>query len=158
MSAYHATVSWRRGTDAFAGYKYSRGHEWAFDEGIVVPASASPAVVRAPYSVAAAVDPEEAFSAALASCHMLFFLAYAAKAGFIVDSYEDPVEGTLAKNAEGKEVMTRVVLRPRVMFSERAPTDAEFSALHHRAHEDCYIANSVRSEVVLEPTAGVTPS
>lgn len=158
MSTYHATVRWRRGSDAFAGYKYSRGHEWAFDEGIVVPASASPHVVRAPWSVTAAVDPEEAFSAALASCHMLFFLAYAAKAGYIVDSYEDQVEGTLAKNLEGKEVMTRVVLRPRVTFQGRAPGEAEFRELHHRAHEDCYIANSVRSEVVVEPVAEVGPA
>ena len=152
MSAYLATVRWSRGSDAFAGYKYSRGHEWVFDGGVVVPASASPQVVRAPYSVTAAVDPEEAFVAALSSCHMLFFLAYAAKAGYIVDAYEDPAEGTLAKNAAGKEVMARVVLHPRVAFQERAPSEEEFAALHHHAHEECYIANSVRSEVVVEPT------
>ena len=156
MSTYHATVRWTRGSDAFAGYKYSRGHEWVFDEGVVVPASASPQVVRAPYSVTAAVDPEEAFCAALASCHMLFFLAYAAKAGYIVDSYTDPVSGVLAKNAQGKEVMTHVTLRPAVAFQGRAPDAAEYAALHHRAHEDCYIANSVRSEVALEPTFSVT--
>ena len=140
-----------RGLDAFVGYKYSRGHEWVFDEGVVVPASASPQV-RAPYSVAAAVDPEEAFIAALSSCQMLFFLAYAAKAGFIVDRYEDPASGDLAKNEAGKEVMTRIVLRPAVTFYRRAPGAAEYAALHHHAHEDCYIANSVKSEVVLEPT------
>lgn len=155
MSTYHATVRWARGTDAFAGHKYSRGHEWVFDEGVVVPASASPHVVRAPYSVTAAVDPEEAFVAALSSCHMLFFLAFAAKAGYIVDAYEDPATGDLAKNAEGKEVMTRVVLHPHVRFHERAPSAEEFAALHHHAHEECYIANSVRSEVVVEPTLSV---
>ena len=152
MSTYHAIVRWSRGLDAFAGYKYSRGHEWVFDEGVVVPASASPQVVRAPYSVAAAVDPEEAFIAALSSCHMLFFLAFAAKAGFIVDRYEDPASGDLAKNEIGKEFMTRIVLRPAVTFYRRAPGAAEYAALHHHAHEDCYIANSVKSEVVREPT------
>lgn len=152
MSIYRATVRWSRGTDAFAGHKYSRGHEWVFDGGVVVPASASPQVVRAPWSVTEAVDPEEAFVAAISSCHMLFFLAYAAKAGYIVDAYEDPAEGTLAKNAAGKEVMTHVVLHPRVTFGDRAPAEAEYAELHHRAHDECYIANSVRSEVTVEPT------
>jgi organic hydroperoxide reductase OsmC/OhrA len=156
MSTYHAVVRWTRGADAFAGYKYSRGHEWVFDEGVVVPASASPQVVRAPYSVAAAVDPEEAFIASLSSCHMLFFLAAAVKGGFIVDAYEDPATGDLAKNAAGKDVMTKVTLRPRVIFNGRAPTAAEYAAMHHTAHEECYIANSVTSEVVLQPTMAVT--
>ena len=156
MTTYHAIVRWARGTDAFVGYKYSRLHQWVFDEGVVVPASASPHVVRAPYSVAAAVDPEEAFVASLSSCHMLFFLSYAAKAGLIVDSYEDPATGELEKNAVGKEVMARVVLRPRVVFNGSAPSGEEFAALHHRAHEDCYISNSVKSEVALEPTFTLT--
>jgi organic hydroperoxide reductase OsmC/OhrA len=157
MSTYHATVRWARGADAFTGYHYSRGHEWVFDGGVVVPASASPHVVRAPWSVEAAVDPEEAFVAALSSCHMLFFLAFAAKAGYIVDAYDDPATGDLAKDATGKEVMTRVVLHPQVTFHGRAPSAEEYAALHHHAHEECYIANSVRSEVLVQPTMAVTP-
>lgn len=152
MSTYQATVRWSRGADPFAGQQYSRGHEWIFDGGVVVPASASPHVVRAPWSVAAAVDPEEAFIASLSSCHMLFFLSFAAQDGYIVDAYDDPAAGTLARNATGKEAMTRVVLRPKVTFSGDAPGEAEFAELHHRAHEACYIANSVRCEVAVEPT------
>ena len=103
MSTYHAIVRWSRGLDAFAGYKYSRGHEWVFDEGVVVPASASPQVVRAPYSVAAAVDPEEAFIAALSSCQMLFFLAYAAKAGSSWTGTKIPPRAVSRRTRPGKK-------------------------------------------------------
>lgn len=153
MSTYQATVRWSRGSDPFAAQQYSRGHAWIFDDGVVVPASASPHVVRAPWSVAAAVDPEEAFVAAISSCHMLFFLSFTAQAGYIVDAYDDPAVGTLARNAAGKEAMTRVVLHPMVTFSGHAPGGAEFAELHHRAHEACYIANSVLTEVQVEPTS-----
>jgi organic hydroperoxide reductase OsmC/OhrA len=151
MATYHATIRWTRGEDAFANQKYSRSHSWHFDEGLSVPASASPHVVRAPWSVAAAVDPEEALVAAVSSCHMLFLLSGASRAGFIVERYEDPAVGEMGKDADGRLAVTKVTLRPRVTVSGRAPTAAEFAALHHAAHEQCFIANSVRSEVVLEP-------
>lgn len=151
MSEHNAVVRWERGTDAFAGYKYSREHAWHFDEGVVVPASAAPSAVRAPWSVEAAVDPEEALVAALSSCHMLWFLAGAAKAGYIVDRYEDPAVGTMAKNAEGQVAVTLVTLRPRVAFDGKVPSKEEHAALHREAHEFCNIANSVKSEVRCEP-------
>lgn len=151
MSEHKAVIRWERGTDAFAGYKYSRGHSWHFDEGVVVPASAAPSSIRAPWSVEAAVDPEEGLVAALSSCHMLWFLAGAAKAGYIVDRYEDPAVGTMAKNPEGKVAVTLVTLRPRVAFNGKVPSAEEHAALHHEAHELCNIANSVKSEVRCEP-------
>ena len=152
MSTYTATISWSRGEQAFTDGKYSRGHLWRFDGGIEVPGSSSPAVVRPPLSVEAAVDPEEAFVAALSSCHMLFFLDFARRGGFRVDSYEDAAEGILAKDAEGRMAMTVVTLRPRVAFSgDRRPTAEEIGSLHHRAHDACFIANSVRSEVRVQP-------
>jgi organic hydroperoxide reductase OsmC/OhrA len=151
MSEHNAVIRWERGTDAFAGYKYSRGHAWYFDEGVVVPASASPTSIRAPWAVEAAVDPEEALVAALSSCHMLWFLAGAAKAGYIVDRYEDPASGTMEPDAAGKVAVTRVTLRPRVAFSGKVPSAEEHAALHHAAHELCNIANSVKSEVLCEP-------
>jgi organic hydroperoxide reductase OsmC/OhrA len=152
MSEYTARVVWRRGPDeAFTDNAYGRRHSWLFDGGVEVPGSPSPHVVPPPLSDPSAVDPEEAFVAALSSCHMLFFLALAAKRGFVVDGYDDEAVGTLEKGADGKEWMTRVTLRPRVGFAGRAPTDEELDALHHRAHELCYIANSVRSAITVEP-------
>ena len=152
MSEYTATISWARGEDEFLAQRYSRGHRWQFDGGVEVPASASPAVVRAPWSVAAAVDPEEAFVAALSSCHLLFFLSLASKAGFVVDRYEDAASGVLARNAAGKEVMVSVTLRPRVAWGgARRPTDEEVGHLHHESHERCYLANSVTTEIRVEP-------
>ncbi|MEX2180687.1 MAG: OsmC family protein [Gemmatimonadaceae bacterium] len=151
MSTYHAVVRWARGDDEFVRQRYSRGHSWHFDEGLTVPASASPHVVRAPFAIAAAVDPEEAVVAALASCHMLFFLALASKGGFVVERYEDAADGLMEKNADGKVAITKVTIRPQVTFSGTPPTAEEFAGLHHQAHEECYIANSVRSEVVCEP-------
>jgi organic hydroperoxide reductase OsmC/OhrA len=149
---YGATVTWQRAGAKFTDNRYSRAHEWTFDGGTVVPASSSPHVVPVPASDPAAVDPEEAFVASLASCHMLFFLFHAAKQGFVVDRYEDAAGGTMGKNAEGRMAMLKVVLRPRVTWSgEKRPAAADLEAMHHRSHEDCFIANSVKCEVALEP-------
>jgi organic hydroperoxide reductase OsmC/OhrA len=150
MASYHAKISWTRGVHEFSGQKYSRGHLWAFDEGVIIPASASPHTVKAPWAVVAAVDPEEALVAALSSCHMLFFLSYVSRDGFIAESYDDPAEGVLEKGPSGKVVMTRVTLRPAVTFSGKAPDKEQFDRWHHDAHEECYIANSVRSEVTVQ--------
>lgn len=156
MSEYKARVAWRRGPlEAFTDNRYSRRHELHFDGGAVVPASSSPAVVPLPMSDVGAVDPEEMFVASLASCHMLWFLSLAARQGFRVDSYEDDAVGVLARNAEGRLAMTRVTLRPRVQCSgDRQPTPVELRALHHEAHEACFIASSVRTEVLCEPRPG----
>jgi organic hydroperoxide reductase OsmC/OhrA len=151
MSTYHATITWTRGADEFLRQKYSRGHRWTFDEGVSIAASASPHAVRAPWHVTAAVDPEEALVAALSSCHMLFFLSIASSAGFTVESYEDAADGEMAKNTEGRDSMVRFTLRPLVTFKERAPSAEEFEAMHQRAHEQCYVANSLKGEVATEP-------
>lgn len=152
MSTYSATILWQRKGAAFTDQRYSRAHAWQFDGGAVVPGSSSPHNVPLPYSDAAAVDPEEAFVAALSSCHLLWFLHLAAKSGFVVERYEDRAEGVMAKNAEGRLAMTRVTLRPRVEFAgERQPSRTDIEALHHKAHEECFIANSVKSEVRCEP-------
>jgi organic hydroperoxide reductase OsmC/OhrA len=151
MSNYTATIRWRRdGAEGFAKGQYSRAHEWAFDGGAVVPASASPHIVPAPWSDAAGVDPEEAFVASLSSCHMLFFLDFAWRAGFLIDSYVDEAEGVLDKRADGRMVMTRVTLRPRLAWSGDAPDAAVLAELYHKAHEACFIANSVTTEVVVD--------
>jgi organic hydroperoxide reductase OsmC/OhrA len=152
MASYSADLVWERDDQPFIDRKFSRRHEIRFDGGVVVPGSASPHVVRPPMSDPAAVDPEEAFVASLSSCHLLWFIALAANAGFIVDRYEDHAEGVLERNAEGKTSMTSVVLRPRVTFAAgHAPDAAAYEALHHKAHEECYIANSVRTAVSVEP-------
>jgi organic hydroperoxide reductase OsmC/OhrA len=148
MSTYTATIRWSRaGAGDFTKGQYSRAHEWVFDGGAVVPASASPHVVPAPWSDAAGVDPEEAFVASLSSCHMLFFLDFARRQGFAIDEYVDAAEGVLEKRADGKMAMTRVTLHPRVTWSGEAPDEATVADLHHRAHEACFIANSVTTEV-----------
>lgn len=156
MGEHSAIIEWKRAEGAaFTDKKYSRGHELRFDGGVIVPGSASPHNVPAPYSVAAAVDPEEGFVASISSCHMLWFLAVAAKRGFIVDSYSDAATGVLAKEASGKVAMTRVTLRPVVKFGgEKMPTPSDFTSMHHEAHEECYIANSVKTEIVCEPVVG----
>ncbi|HZZ35702.1 MAG TPA: OsmC family protein [Caulobacteraceae bacterium] len=152
MSTYRATVEWTADGGDFLKHRYSREHVVAFDGGLTVPGSASPHIVRAPYSRADALDPEAAFTAALSQCHMLWFLDIAARAGFAVASYRDEAEGTLADRGDGKLVMTRVVLRPTVTFAgERQPTADELAHLHHRAHQECFLANSVKTEVVVEP-------
>jgi organic hydroperoxide reductase OsmC/OhrA len=149
---YRATVTWTRGDAAFTDNRYSRAHKWRFDGGIEVPASSAPSSVRLPYSVAEAVDPEEALVASASSCHMLTFLYLAAKAGFVVDRYEDDALGAMTKNDRGKLFVSKITLRPAIAFGgDRQPNAAELDALHHHAHEECYIANSIRSEVVIEP-------
>lgn len=151
MSEYVATIHWERGKQAFADEKYSRAHEWRFDGGAIVPASASPDIVPLPMSVAENVDPEEAFVASLSSCHMLFFLHIAAGSGFVIDEYTDEAVGHMDKNADGQIVMTKVVLRPKASYSgDKIPDQAKVEKMHHRAHELCFIANSVRTEVVME--------
>jgi organic hydroperoxide reductase OsmC/OhrA len=151
MSTYTAELLWERGTQDFLANKFSRKHSIRFDGGIEIAGSASPQVVPTPWSDANAVDPEEAFVAALSSCHMLWFLSLAAKRGFCVDRYADSPSGVLERNADRKFAMTVVTLRPLVEFSgDKRPTAEELDQLHHKAHEECYIANSVKSEVRVE--------
>ena len=149
---YEARVSWNRQTsEKFTDNRYSRAHEWAFDGGITVRASASPSVVPLPMSAADAVDPEEALVASASSCHMLFFLFFAAKKGFVIDRYDDEAFGVLEKNDKGKMFMSRITLRPQVTFSgDKTPAADELQALHHSAHEECFIATSLKSEIVVE--------
>jgi organic hydroperoxide reductase OsmC/OhrA len=152
MSRYTATIRWARGDARFVDDKYDRGHTWTFDGGVEVPASASPSIVPPPYSRARAVDPEEAFVAALSSCHMLWFLSIAAKRGYCVDRYVDDAVGVMSRNREKKLAMTEVTLRPRIAFAgDRTPTGEEFAAMHHEAHAQCFIANSVTTDVRCEP-------
>jgi len=152
---YTAETLWRRGDTSpedFVGRRYSRRHRLRFDGGIEVPGSASPQLVPLPYSDAAAVDPEEAFVSALSSCHMLWFLDLAARAGHCVDRYADAATGVMRKNEAGKLAMTTVVLHPAVEFAgPKPPERAEIERLHHEAHEACFIANSVKTEVRCEP-------
>lgn len=148
MSQHSAVISWERKGAAFVDNRYSRAHRWNFDGGIEIPASASPHSVPPPLSIPEAVDPEEAFVAALASCHMLWFLSIAAERGFVVESYRDDATGVLARNVEGKLAVTRVTLHPRVSFAgENRPSAARHEAMHHEAHERCFIASSVRTDV-----------
>ena len=152
MGHHTASVRWQRQDPGFADGAYSRRHEWHFDGGSVVAASASPTVVPAPWSDASAVDPEEAFVAALASCHMLWFLSLAAAAGHVVDQYEDDAVATLARVAPQRQAITEVVLRPRVTFGgDQAPGAAEIAALHEAAHDHCFLARSVTSTLRIEP-------
>ena len=151
MHTYEATVSWKKGDQNFSDHRYSRAHTWRFDGGAQVAASSSPLSVPEPMSVAANVDPEEALIAATSSCHMLFFLSFAAKRGFVIDDYVDHATGVMEKNGEWKIAITRITLRPAIMFSgERRPTPEELAELHHRSHEACYIANSIKADVVVE--------
>ncbi|MEJ8571753.1 OsmC family protein [Microbaculum marinum] len=154
---YRVTVAWSRDGD-FAAGTYSRGHEWRLD-GLTVPASASPQVVKLPLSRDDAVDPEEAFVASLSSCHMLWFLDLAQQKGFVVESYEDDAEGTMARLETRRWWVDTVTLRPRAVFAEgRGPDAATLAALHEEAHHLCFIANSVRTEVTVEPVAASADS
>lgn len=154
MAEYTATVLWRRGSAAFTDNRYSRGHAWLFDGGIEVPASSSPHVVPIPLSVSRAVDPEEAFVASLSSCHMLWFLSIAAKRGFVIDRYEDRAVGIMGRNAQGKTAMIVVTLRPAVTFGgDSTPQPDDVQSMHHEAHELCYIASSVTTDVRCEPVS-----
>lgn len=155
MSEHCASVHWqRRDSDDFEAGRYSRRHEWRFDGGAIVAGSPSPHVVPAPWSDAHAVDPEEAFVAAIASCHMLWFLSIAAERGWIVDTYEDEAVGTMGRIAPGRQAVTDVVLRPRIAFGGAAQPDAaQVDALHEAAHERCFIANSVKTRIRVEMRA-----
>jgi len=152
MSHYTAQLLWTRGDQPFTDRRYSRAHRLRFDGGVDLPASSSPQVVPVPGSDPSAVDPEELFVASLSSCHMLWFLDLACRAGWCVDHYEDLAAGVLARDAEGRQAMTEVTLRPQVRFAgDRQPDAAAVAALHHRAHDACFIANSVRTDVRCEP-------
>jgi organic hydroperoxide reductase OsmC/OhrA len=155
MSTYTATIRWtRKPEERFVDGKYGRAHLWRFDGGAEIPASSSPSVVRVPFSDPAGVDPEEALVASLASCHMLFFLDFAKRPGFVVEAYEDVAEGVMAKRADGRVAMALVTLKPRITFSgDKRPTLADVEAIHHHAHDACYIANSVNFEVKVEGRA-----
>jgi organic hydroperoxide reductase OsmC/OhrA len=152
MSTYTATIAWQRDGQPFTDRRYRRQHQWRFDGGAVVAASSSPQVVPLPMSDAAGVDPEEAFVASLSSCHLLWFLDIACRAGWVVDAYQDDASGLLATNEEGRLAMTVVTLRPLVRFAgARQPDAAEIARLHHAAHAACFIVNSVRTDVRCEP-------
>ena len=152
MSEYYAQITWTRGDDEeYIDNRYSRAHQWRFDGGVTVQASSSPHVVPLPYSVEENVDPEEAFVASLSSCHMLFFLANAAKRKLVIDEYVDHAVGVMEKDSDSKVSITKVTLRPRVKFSgSKQPTLEQLERMHHQAHEQCFIANSVKTEVVTE--------
>lgn len=154
MSQVHnATVAWRRGEQPFLDKKYSREHVWRFDDGCEIAGSCPPSkLIPVPMARADAVDPEEGLVAALAACHMLFFLAFAAKEGYRVDAYVDAASGTLGKNERGRTFLERITLRPAVTFSgDKIPTAEAAAGLHHRAHDHCYIANTIRSQIVIDP-------
>ncbi|KGJ87427.1 OsmC family protein [Colwellia psychrerythraea] len=152
MSVYFAKINWLRASNEnYIDNKYSRAHEWIFDGGVTVQASSSPHVVPLPYSVEANVDPEEAFIASISSCHMLFFLSIAAKKRYVVDSYTDDAFGVMEQDGQGKISMTKVTLRPQAKFGgNKEPTLAQLEKIHHQAHEQCFIANSVKTQIVTE--------
>lgn len=152
MAEYGTEIVWTRDGAVFTDNRYSRRHRWLFDGGIEVPASSSPYVVPVPLSDTAAVDPEEAFVASLASCHMLWLLSLAATRGYVVESYRDKAVGVIGKDPSGRLAMTRVTLHPAVHFvGERRPTEEQVVALHEEAHGRCFIANSVKTDVRCEP-------
>jgi organic hydroperoxide reductase OsmC/OhrA len=147
MASHTATVVWERAPDdLFAGGRFSRAHGWSFDGGLTVPASSSPHVIPR-FSDPSGIDPEEAFVASLSSCHMMTFLYLAARRGLIVDRYEDDAEGELSKNEDGRHWLSQVTLRPRIRWAEARPDAATVDELHHLAHRECFIANSVRTVV-----------
>ena len=150
MATHSATIKWVNDRQFRSG-KYSRAHEWRFDGGAVVRGSSSPAVVPEPMSDPFGVDPEEALIASASSCHMLWFLLLAQKAGLDVESYCDEAEGTMGKDERGRTAVTRITLRPDIAFTGAAPGPEELDRLHHEAHDKCFIANSLRSEIVVEP-------
>ena len=156
MSTYTATIRWsRNGAQGFEKGQYSRAHEWAFDGGVTVPAGPSPHIVPDPWGNPSGVDPEEAFVASLSACHMLFFIDFARRGGFVIDSYGDEAVGEMDKREDGKMWMSRVTLRPRIAWADGGPNEGAVADLHHRAHDACFIANSVTTEVTVEP---ISPS
>jgi organic hydroperoxide reductase OsmC/OhrA len=153
MSEHVAEIRWQMSGEDFKNGRYTREHTWSFDGGATVVASSSPTIVPAPFSNAAGVDPEEAFVASISSCHLLTFLWLASKRGFEVKSYEDHAVGTMTKNERRVPWVSRVVLDPRIEFSGTPPTAEELTALHHEAHEQCFIAASVKTEITLKGEA-----
>jgi len=152
MSEHSATIEWRRATSDFKYATYNRSHVWRFESGIEVPACAAPANIPSAAPKSKGVDPEEGFVAAISSCHMLWFLHLASTRKFIVDGYTDNAVGVLEKDRDGKVSVTRVSLRPKVTFGGvNRPTAEQLAVLHHEAHEQCFIANSVKTEIVIEP-------
>ena len=148
MAEYKATIKWQRTNPEFLRGKYSREHTWTFDGGLTVPATASQHVVPVPWSNPANVDPEEAFVAAISSCHMLTFLFLAAKRGFQIESYDDEAVGSMIKNEKGVPWVSSVALNPKIVSSgDKIPTPAEMENLHHLAHEQCFIAQSIKTQV-----------
>ncbi len=160
MSQYQAQIRWhRQSSERFVDLRYSRAHSWEFDGGVIVPASSAVSSVPLPYSKTENVDPEEAFVAAISSCHMLTFLYLAAKEKFVVDSYDDLAVGTMTRNEKGRMAITSVRLAPKIAFSgAAAPSDHDVRHLHHAAHEECFIANSVLTEITVGGTWTHTPS
>ncbi len=151
MSQYKATIKWQRTSPDFLKGRYSREHTWTFDGGVTVLASSSPSVVPPPYSNPANVDPEEAFLASLSSCHMLTYLFLAQKQGFQIDSYEDEAVGVVTKNEKGSFWVSAITLNPKITYSgEKLPTPADEEKLHHHAHAQCFIANSIKTEVTVK--------
>jgi organic hydroperoxide reductase OsmC/OhrA len=153
MAEYKASVAWTHSRGEFLKGTYSREHTWTFDGGVVVPASPAPTSVPSPYSNAANVDPEEAYVASISSCHMLTFLHLASKQGVEVASYADEAVGAMTKNERGIPWISSVALRPRVVYTGNPPSSEEETALHHAAHEQCFIANSVKTEITVNPLA-----
>ena len=151
MSEHKATIKWQRTSPDFLKGNYSREHTWTFDGGVIVPASASPSVVPLPFSNPANVDPEEAFVASISSCHLLTYLYLASRQGFRVDSYEDEAAGVMAKNEKGVPWVSLVTLNPKIVYrGGKSPSPAEEEELHHLAHEQCFIANSIKTKVVVQ--------
>lgn len=158
MSEHKAIIRWERSGPDFLKGKYSREHTWTFDGGLTVAASPSPSVVPAPWSQASSVDPEEAFVASISSCHMLTFVWLASRAGFVCDRYEDEAVGVMARNERGVPWVSAVTLRPRLVWSgEKLPSPADLDKLHHAAHEQCFIANSIKTVVTVQPPAAIQP-
>ena len=150
MSEHKATITWNCTGPDFLKGKYSREHTWTFDGGATIPASPTPSVVPAPWSNPALVDPEEAYVASIASCHMLTFLWFAAREGFEAASYEDEAVGVMAKNERGVPWVSAITLHPRIVWSgEKLPAPTDLERLHHHAHEQCFIANSVKTEITV---------
>jgi organic hydroperoxide reductase OsmC/OhrA len=154
MSEHKATIRWTLSGGEFLKGSYSREHTWAFDGGAIVPASSSPSAVKPPYSNAANVDPEEAYVASISSCHMLTFLWVASRKGFEVTSYEDEAVGVLTKNERGIPWVSSVVLHPRIVYAGARPSREVEESLHHAAHDGCYIANSVKTEITVAAQSG----
>lgn len=159
MEKYLATILWERNNTRFTDNRYSRSHFWEFDNGKQIAASASPNIVPVPLSDPEAIDPEEAFVAALSSCHMLWFLSIAAKRGFVVELYRDPAEGILKKDKNGRLAITEVTLYPHVLYKDgNVPGEEENTEMHHEAHKKCFIANSVKTKIYIKSSMGTLDS